>query len=234
MRATGDMVKNLFLFRDGEYSLEEMLERIPSDHYDPETDEIAKLLLKMGSDPEEVGRLTKTEFRNRLHKELSQEEYREEITELFNKVGLKGDELNFKFFDVPGMDYDGILELEGFEGELRQKYGEILDRELYLKKNRFHHSEKVVDLSFKYLHKMEDVRSDEDLPIQLLDPEGGQVVQTIEGDYNVRAPSNRQVEVRVFTESDLVAISNSKISEGIQGNIVDLLLHLSGKRGLSE
>lgn len=220
------MSDNLFLFRNGEYSPQEMLDRIPSGEYTPERSEFEKLLRELGSDPDEVSNLAKGDFISRLHREMKEEDYLPKIESVFEDVGWKGDQMNFQFYDLPDtISSDRLSIFSDWVGRrLGDKWGGLLSNDLYLKDYQENTNMSSVDLCFKYMDVKTDIEGDEDLPIELLDPDDHSVVDTIEGNYTVRAPAEQIIETRVYTENGLTAVSNSSVNDGLQSDIISLLL----------
>lgn len=220
------MSNNTFFTREG-YTTLEKRKRISADIISPNTSEVREMLEKIGEPPQEGSSLTKGDFFNRVKDDISREEYESFVDELFEAHGKKGDKFNIQLFTLSGdATFSNLVEgMEGYQGyRLDNTFSDIGDP-VALDVVNPDEEGGIVDLNFKVTERLKEIEADEDVPIQVRETgdEDSEVREFGEG-YEVIAPAGYRVEVRVYTEEGIAAVSNyNQIRDGLQTEIIDVI-----------
>lgn len=217
------MTDNKFFLRD-EFSLNEKVSRLRADEFTIDNIPVLSIIDDLPLGPDEVSQMGKEEFLNNVRSEVSREEYREFIEEMFRKYGKKGDRFNQQLVRYPpNLETDDLREKISryVDGPLQKPFDFILTQPLYI--NELREDEGRIDISFYTAADYSEYESEEDLPISILDSEGDRI-QTLDPDEKVVVPIRRRAEVRIYTEERLMSISNSQISDRLQKEIYNIIL----------
>jgi hypothetical protein len=220
---------NVFFFRggDGDYTTEEMRNRIPAGRISPETPEVMEMLEELNEVPSEVSSLNKNPHLDLVREECSRERYEEYISVLFQEYGKRGDKFNIQLFELNGssLSFEELSEqAESLEGtDVAEEFSDLRDIPLALQRVNSNEEKNYIDFSFQTIESEEWINPTEDLPIVVY--RGGEPVQEYsEPDYEIMAPATYRIEARVYIEDDLIAVSNfSSVKDGDQTDIVEII-----------
>lgn len=221
------MTADKFLFRD-RYSISEKIRRIPTARISAETPEINSRLQDLSLPESEVDRLGKNDFCQEAEEQLSDFKYRNLISTLFRKYGVKGDKFNMQLFVAEESLSHGVLEARAakYEEERIDSDFNSLTDPIVLADS--HVEEDYIDLQFRTTAQLEDINPDEKIPIQIIDRETGDTVEQYGPDYSIKAPARYRVETRVYTETEIIAVSNySKINDGLKTDLAKTVTSLA-------
>jgi hypothetical protein len=221
------MTADEFLFRDG-YSINEKISRIPTPRISAETPEINSRLRDISLSESEVGRLGKNDFFEEAEDQLSYSKYRNFISTLFRRYGVKGDKFNMQLFVAEGSLAHGALEARAAEYEeerVDSDFTSLTDPIVLVDSDV---EDDYIDLQFRTTAQLEDINPDEKIPIQIIDTETGDTVEQYGPDYHIKAPARYRVETRVYIGTGIIAVSNySKIKDGLKTNIAETVTEMA-------
>lgn len=218
---------NQFLFRET-YSLKEKIRRIPPSIITAETPEIRSRISSTDITDEDVDRLGKHDLFDESEEELDPADYLSFIDEIFEEYGTKGDKFNMQLFrtdqSIPRDTLD--QQAERYIDNRLDNIFDFLSEPIVLTDYRTNGDS--VDLQFRTSARREDISPDENIPVQIIEDESGDVVEDYGPDYTVRAPARYHIEARAYPRLGFVAISNySKINDGLQTDIAKTVLGLA-------
>lgn len=213
-------MSNLFFFRDQVgYDREEKIDRVKRHHISLDNPIISEYVEEHDVSVDHLDDPGKNKLLSTLHHQLGDDKFTELVNELFDEFGEEGDTFNIKAYDLESdIDEENLLDtVESLEqdGLSRENFSYLLEIEDHVDRDE----EGVVDISFKITGKREHLPPDE---ILLETPEGGQIELddvTDEPPAGVTRREQYNVEVRVYSDAGLLAISNSGIDKTLQGEI---------------
>lgn len=213
------MTTDQFLFRDG-YDIDEKIRRIPTPNISPETPEINRQLSELGLSEEDLKRIGKGAFFEEAKEKLDIPDYRQFVTTLFDSYGIEGDKFNMQLFVAQeSLSHDELARrTEHYRGNRIDGDFDSLIEPIVL--TDYDTDTDSVDLQFRTTARLEDINPDDKIPIQIINKESGQTVDRYGEDYKIKAPARYRVEARVYTATNLIAVSNySKIADGLKSDI---------------
>lgn len=213
-------MSNLFFFRDQiGYNLDEKIDRVKRHHISLNNPIISEYVEDHDVSVDDLDDPGKNKLLSTLHHRLGDDAFTELVNELYDEFGEEGDTFNIKAYDLDSdidekdlVDTVESLEQDGVDQE---NFSYLLEIEDYVDRDE----EGVVDISFNITGKREHLSPDE---ILLETSEGGQIELddvTDEPPAGVTRREQYTVEVRVYSDAGLLAISNSRIDKTLQGEI---------------
>lgn len=227
------MSRRIFLFREQYgYTQREKIDRLPSSALLSDT---AREFIGDEVDSEiELGDLGKEDFFRRLEKEFGEDTHEKFVEKLFNEHGKKGDTFNFRLFKIECSLSHQDLYL-GLQDTLNSRLDDVFpdifgNQALTITDVSKDDEEKIINFATKTAIKNRDIEPDEDVPIQIISAEDGSVEREYGPEYFVRAPSSDRIEVRTYTNSGIVGVSNrSGITKSFQESLAKLVAVLGGE-----
>lgn len=213
-------MSNLFFFRDQVgYDRNEKIDRVKRHHISLDNPIISEYVEEYDVSVDDLDDSGKTKLLSTLHHRLGDDTFTELVNELYDEFGDEGDVFNIKAYDLDSdIDEEDLLNtVESLEqdGLSQENFSYLLKIEDYVDREE----EGVVDISFNITGKREHLSPDE---ILLETSEGGQVELDDITDVPPAGVTRREqytVEVRVYSDAGLLAISNSRIDKTLQGEI---------------
>jgi len=213
-------MSNLFFFRDQVgYSRDEKIDRVKRHHITLDNPIISEYVEEHDVSVEELDDPGKNKLLSTLHQRLGDDTFSELVNELYDEFGEEGDTFNIKAYDLDSdVDEEDLLDTVEFleqDGLSQENFSYLLEIEDYVDRDE----EGVVDISFNITGKREHLSPDE---IMLETQEGGQVELDDVTDETPAGVTRREqytVEIRVYSDAGLLAISNSRIDKTLQGEI---------------
>lgn len=213
-------MSNLFFFRDQVgYDRNEKIDRVKRHHISLDNSIISEYVEEYDVSVDDLDDPGKNKLLSTLHHGLGDDTFTDLVNELYDEFGEEGDTFNIKAYDLDSdIDEEDLLDtVESLEqdGLSRENFSYLLEIEDYVDREE----EGVIDISFNITGKREHLSPDE---ILLETSEGGQVELddvTDEPPAGVTRREQYTVEVRVYSDAGLLAISNSRIDKTLQGEI---------------
>ena len=217
-------MSNLFFFRDQEgYDRDEKIDRVKRHHISLDNPIISEYLEKNDVSVDDLDDPGKNRLLSTLHHRLGDDKFTELVNDLYDEYGEEGDTFNIKSYDLDSdidesdlLDRVETLKQNGLREEGEEEYfSYVLQIEDYVDRDE----EGVVDISFNVTGKREYLSPNE---IVLETSEGSEVELddvTEETPTGVTRREEYTVEVRVYSDAGLLAISNSRIDKTLQGEI---------------
>jgi hypothetical protein len=215
-------MKNKYFLRES-YTTVEKKDRISSSKINPGVEEFRSVLQEFGFEPEDFSNHNKSNFFNRLGQELDDENYDEFVSRLFEEVGKNGDKFNLQMIELPPeRNYDSVAESAvSHEGSRLDETIDGISNVIML--NRCDTDAQYPSLVFRTPEEIEEVEADEELPIIIRDSDGNIEAEYSEG-YRVEAPKENYIEARVYPSANIIVVSNSGITTGIQKDIARFVI----------
>lgn len=213
-------MSNLFFFRDQiGYDRDEKIDRVKRHHITLDNPIISEYVKEQDVPVDDLDDPGKNKLLSALHHRLGDDTFTELVNKLYDEFGEEGDTFNIKAYDLNSdIDEEDLLDtVESLEqdGVGQEKFTYLLEIKDFVDRDE----EGVVDISFDITGKREHLSPDE---ILLETSEGGQVELddvTDEPPAGVTRREQYTVEVRVYSDAGLLAISNSRIDKTLQGEI---------------
>lgn len=223
-------MSNLFFFRDKNgYELEDKYKRVRSKYFNLENDVIAEWLEEHNLDTEDLDNPGKHRLRHFFEKNLEDDLVEELIDDLFNEYGEHGDTFNIKAYSLDSEIEEELLieKLESFEDEPIMTTDEEGNFSYLFETKDFIDREEseVVDISFHVTGKREMYPADE-MFLQTEEGEKRSIEELLydedvfdEPPDDLSRTQDYTVEVRIYSEAGLMAVSNSDIDKTLQAEI---------------
>lgn len=213
-------MSNLFFFRDEVgYDRDEKIDRIKRHHISMDNSVISEYIEEHDVSVDNLDAPGKNKLLSTLHRQLGDNTYNELINDLYEEFGDEGDTFNIKAYELDtDIDEDNLLEtVESLQddGLSQENFSYLLEINDYVDRDE----EGVVDISFKITGKREHLSPEE---ILLETSEGSQVELddlTDEPPAGVTRREHYIVEVRVYSDAGMLAVSNSNVDKTLQGEI---------------
>jgi hypothetical protein len=217
-------MSNLFFFRDQVgYDRDEKIDRVKRQHISVDNSVISEYIEEHDVSVDDLDDPGKKRLLSTLHHRLGDDTFNELVNELYDEFGEEGDTFNIKAYELDSdIDEESLLDtVESLKQDTvsQENFSYLLEIEDYVDRDE----EGVVDISFKITGKQEHLSPDE---ILLETSEGAQVELddvTDEPPAGVTRREEYTVEVRVYSDAGLLAISNSRIDKTLQGEIRNAL-----------
>jgi len=224
------------LFRSGDYSVEEMIERIPSGAFTTETEEVDEFVESHSEEFGDDGRFSKEEFLAKARRIADSDgEWQEFIKSLFESEGKRGDPFNFKWYKpYSDLSLENLVEEAiNWEGEdVSQLADGELDTVFYLTDWKKESESNAVDFQFKTAEEREDLTSDDDLPVKVIRKDDREIVDEYDSDFIIRVPFRHKIEARAYPSKGMGIVSNfSGVKKNMQEDIVTISEKLSSRGG---
>ncbi|WP_227380931.1 hypothetical protein [Haladaptatus halobius] len=214
---------NLLFFRE-EYTNEEIASRIRTKDFRTDGHQIVESVL----DTAELSRDVilenrKSDFLSKIKSNVDSEEYRSFLKDMFEEFGEKGDRVNLQFYRVDGLSYQELVDKIETEQEPEPEPEAAADGGDFqyssLISDYQTHEGTIVDIQFRLTDHPDDFELTDDGYV--IDNDGERVdlseLDLDLNDYQRFVQTNEYtVEVRAYTDADLIAISNSKASSKLQ------------------
>lgn len=218
-------MSNLFFFRDQiGYDRDERIDRVKRHHISLDNPIIARYVEEHDVGTDDLDDPGKRRLLSALQYRLGDDLFTELVNELYEEYGEAGDTFNIKAYELGSeVDESDFLEKvetlkeDGLRDEGHFSY--VLEIEDFVDREE----EGVVDISFSVTGKREYLSPDE---IILETSEGGEVELDDATDQTPTGVTRREeytVEVRVYSDAGLLALSNSRIDKTLQGEIRDAI-----------
>lgn len=221
-------MSNLFFFRDQRgYDRDEKIDRVKRHHISLDNPIISRYVEEHDVTTEDLDDPGKNRLLSMLQFRLGEETFTELVNKLYEEFGEEGDTFNIKAYGLdPEIDESDLLDRVATlkqnglreEGE-ENHFSYVLQVEDYMDREE----EGVVDISFNITGKREYMSPDE---ILLETSEGGELELGEVTDETPTGVTRREeyiVEVRVYSDAGLLAISNSRIDKTLQGEVRDAI-----------
>lgn len=213
-------MSNLFFFRDQiGYSRDEKIDRVKRHHICLDNPIISEYIEEQDVSIDNLEDPGKNQLLSLLRNQLGDHTFTELVDKLYEEFGEEGDTFNIKAYDLDSdIDEEDLLDtVESLrQDEVGQEsFSYLLEIDDCVDRDE----EGVVDISFNITGKREHLSPDE---ILLETSEGGQVELddvTDEPPAGVTKREQYTVEVRIYSDAGLLAISNSRIDKTLQGEI---------------
>lgn len=216
------MTENKFFLRDG-YTIEEKEQRILAKHFSIDNGIVTETIDDTSISIDDFREMNRDAKLGNLRNELSNQEYREFINDMFESYGKKGDKFNQQLYNLPPLSDVSNLDkkLEYFEGKsLTPTFNDIFTQPVYL--NRIEIEDDHTTLRFNTASRTEEYESDKEIPILVLN-EDGEIVSEIPEDQMVSIPTRTRVEVRIYKSLKYMSISNSDVPSSLQNEILNCI-----------
>jgi hypothetical protein len=214
---------NLLFFRD-RYTNEEMASRIRTKDFRTNGHpHVESILEKAGLSHDVVLENRKSDFLSKIRANVDSEEYRSFLKGMFEEFGEKGDRVNLQFYRVDGLSYQDLVDKLEAEQEPEPEPEAMTDggdsQYSSLISDFQTHEDAIVDIQFQLTDHPDDFELTDDGYV--VDKDGERVDLSELGldldDYQRFVQTNEYtIEVRAYTDADLIAISNSKGSNKLQ------------------
>jgi hypothetical protein len=213
-------MSNLFFFRDQHgYDRDEKIDRIKRQHVSLDNQVISEYVEEHDLSVEDLDDPGKKKLLRTLHSRLGDDIFSQLVQELYDEFGEEGDTFNIKAYELDSdIDEENLLETveaQEQDGLSEGEFSYLLEIEDYVDREE----EGVVDISFNITGKREHLSPDE---ILLETSEGGQVELDDVTDEPPAGVTRREeyiVEVRVYSDAGLLAISNSGVDKTLQDEL---------------
>lgn len=207
------MTNRLYFFRDSNsYDTDEMLARIKVGGIRDPTNEPVEHILSETTVTGQDLRLREDRLHQTLRNKLGTAGYRNFIKDVFRHCGEKGDKFNLQLYFGAELEYDELLE-NAEEHERDKEPDELLEEPLSESLVRYEErGSGVIDLRFVLA---ETTRFD----LSSIDDQDEDIVVDLSSSF---------VEVRVYTEEEIVAISNRLLDDEEKSSVRTVVESWSG------
>lgn len=215
-------MSNLYFFRDKEgYERKDMFDRVKQDDFTLQNSIISDYVKEYDLDTDDLDNPGKNKLQSFLEDELGTDVYLDLLEELFDEYGENGDTFNIKIYEIGSYVDESALvsEAERLQKEDLMNIEEGDDFSYLLQiENVEDRDEGVVDISFHISGKPDSIPSSE---VSWTEEGERKSIDDVTEDTpeSLIRDQNYIVEVRIYSDAGLMAVSNSKIDKALQEEI---------------